>query len=43
MWHVKDVRDVIQIFFACNAIYIEDVKDGKRTYTNIFAYNFLNI
>ena len=55
MWHVKDVRDVILIFFACNAIYVEDrwntpkgcnamyVEDGKRTYTNIFTYNFLNI
>ena len=24
MWHVKDVRDVILIFFECNAIYVED-------------------
>ena len=48
MWHVKDVRDVILIFFECNAIYIKDrsntpkgcnamyVEDGKRTYTHIF-------
>ena len=58
MWHVKDVGDVILIFFECNAIYVEDrsntpkgcnamyvkdVKDGKRTYTYIFAHNFLNI
>ena len=58
MWHVEDVRDVILIFFECNAIYVEDVKDrsntpmgcnakyvedGERTYTHIFAHNFLNI
>ena len=24
-------------------MYVEDVKDGKRTYTHIFAQNFLNI
>ena len=55
MWHVKDVRDVILIFFECNAIYVEDrpntckgynamyTEDGKRTYTHIFAHNFLNM
>ena len=58
MWHAEDVRDVILIFFECNAIYVEDrsnrpkgcnamyvkdVGDGKRTYTHIFAHNFLNI
>ena len=58
MWHVKVVRDVILIFFECNAIYVEDrsnthegcnamyvkdIEDGKRTYTHIFAHNFLNI
>ena len=47
MWHVEDVRDVILIFFECNAIYVKDrsntpksgnamyvkdIKDGKRTY-----------
>ena len=26
-----------------NALYVKDVKDGKRTYTHIFAHNFLNI
>ena len=31
MWHVKDVRDVILIFFECNAIYVEDVKDRSNT------------
>ena len=28
---------------GCNAMYVKDVKDGKRTYTYIFAHNFLNI
>ena len=27
---------------GCNAMYVEDVKDGKRTYTHILAHNFLN-
>ena len=26
----------------CNAMYVEDVEDGKRTYTHILAHNFLN-
>ena len=41
MWHVKDVGDVILIVFVCNAIYDEDVKDGKRTYRHIFIITFL--
>ena len=24
-------------------MYVEDVEDGKRTYTHIYAHNFLNI
>ena len=24
IWHVKDVGDVIRIFFECNSIYVED-------------------
>ena len=28
---------------GCNSMYVEDVKDGKRTYKHIFAPNFLNI
>ena len=53
MWYVKDVGDVILIFFecnarssipkCCNAMYVEDVEDGKRTYRHIYAHNFLNI
>ena len=30
MWYVKDVGDVILIFFACNAIYVEDVEDRSN-------------
>ena len=37
---VKDVKDRSNTPKGCNAMY---VKDGKRTYTNIFAHNFLNI
>ena len=42
MWHVEDVGDVILIVFVCNAIYVEDVEDEKRTYRHILAHNFLN-
>ena len=27
---------------GCNAMYVEDVEDGKRTYRHILAHNFLN-
>ena len=27
---------------GCNAMYVEGVEDGKRTYTHILAHNFLN-
>ena len=27
---------------GCNVMYVEDVKDGQRTYTHIFPHNFLN-
>ena len=30
-------------FNALKAMYVEGVEDGKRTYTHIFAHNFLNI
>ena len=30
-------------FNALKAMYVEGVKDGKKTYTHIFAHNFLNI
>ena len=43
--HVRDVRDVrdrSNTPKGCNAMYVEDVEDGKRTYTHIWAHNFLN-
>ena len=30
MWYVKDVGDVILIFFECNAIYVKDVEDRSN-------------
>ena len=41
--HVEDVEDRSNAPKGCNAMYVEDVKDGKRTYTHIYAHNFLNI
>ena len=40
--YVKDVKDRSNTPKGCNAMYIKDVEDGKRTYTHIFAHNFLN-
>ena len=37
---VEDVEDRSNTPKGCNAMYVED---GKRTYTHIFAHNFLNI
>ena len=37
---VDDIEDRSNTPKGCNAMY---VKDGKRTYTHIFAHNFLNI
>ena len=39
---VKDVKDTSNTPKGCNAIYVEDVEDSKRTYTHILAHNFLN-
>ena len=41
--NVEDVKINYTDFNALKAIYVEGVKDGKRTYTHIFAHNFLNI
>ena len=41
--HVEDVKDKSNTLKACNTMYVEDVEDGKRAYTHIFAHNFLNI
>ena len=40
--HVRDVEDRSSTPKGCNAIYVGDVEDGKRTYTHILAHNFLN-
>ena len=38
--YVEDIEDRSNTPKGCNAMY---VKDGKRTYTHIFAHNFFNI
>ena len=40
---VKDVKDRSNTHKGSNAMYVEDVEDGKGTCTHIFAHNFLNI
>ena len=37
-----DVEDRSNTHKGCNAMYVGDVEDGKRTYTHILAHNFLN-
>ena len=34
--HVEDVKDRSNTPKGCNAMYVEDVEDGKRTYTHTF-------
>ena len=41
--YVEDINHRSNTHKDCNAVYVKDVEDGKRTYTHIFAYNFLNI
>ena len=40
--HVEDVEDRSNTPKGCDAMYVKDVKDGKRTYTHILAHNLLN-
>ena len=40
--YVEDVKDTSSTPKGCNAIYVGDVEDGKRTYTHILAHNFPN-
>ena len=40
--YVGDVEDRSNTPKGCNAVYVEGVEDGKRTYTHIWAHNFLN-
>ena len=37
MWHVKDVGDVILIFFECNAIYVEDRSNTPKGCNAIYV------
>ena len=39
--HVEDVKDRSNTPKGCNAMYVEDVKDGKRTYRHTFIIPFL--
>ena len=38
----SNVKDRSNTHKGGNAMYVEDVEDGKRTYTHILAHNFLN-
>ena len=40
--HVEDVEDRSNTHKGCNAMYVGDVEDQKRTYTHILVHNFLN-
>ena len=40
--NVEDVKDRSNTPKGCNAMYVGDVEDGKRTYIHILAHNFLN-
>ena len=33
--HVEDVEDILNTPKGCNAVYVKDIEDGKRTYTYI--------
>ena len=35
--YVEDIEDRSNTPKGCNAKYVKDVKDGKRTYTHIFV------
>ena len=39
----QSVEDRSSTLKGYNAMYVEDVEDGKRTYTHTFVHNFLNI
>ena len=39
--NVEDVEDRSNTPKGCNAMYVEDVKDGKRTYTHIWLITSL--
>ena len=39
--YVEDVKDRSNTPKGCNAMYVEDVEDGKRTYRHTFIIPFL--
>ena len=41
--HVGDVGDRSSTPKGCNAIYVRDIRDGKRTCRHIFYHTFLNM
>ena len=41
--HVEDVKDRSSALKGCNAMYVEDVKDVKRTYTYIFVQGMWHV
>ena len=41
--HVEDVKDRSNAPKGCNAMYVEDVKDGKRTYRHILLNTIFDI
>ena len=41
--YVEDVKDRSNTPKGCNAMYVEDVEDGKRTYRHTFIIPFLNV
>ena len=41
--HVEDVEDRSNAPKGCNAMYVEDVKDGKRTYRHILLNSIFDI
>ena len=38
---MSDVEDRSNTHKGCNAMYVEDIEDGKRTYTHILAQTSL--
>ena len=41
--HVEDVEDRSNAPKGCNAMYVEDVEDGKRTYTHILLNTIFDV
>ena len=41
--HVEDVEDISNTHKGCNAMYVEDVEDGKRTYIHILLNTIFEV